>query len=155
MFSFNALGRIAMVSIALAVSSPLIASADDDVAKPVAGTPIAYENVKSDNPEVKKVWEGWGDGYLSEDDDMRVIWLGHVTDSKGRAVTISQIGSLRVCGATSCPVRVVIGKELVNEGSYCDSQDYHVLVPSKGAVFFCDIAVPLETAADKASAGRK
>jgi hypothetical protein len=155
MFSFTALGRIAMVSIALTVISPFTASADDDVAKPVAGTAITYENVKPDNPEIKKVWKGWGDGYLSETDDMRVIWLGHLKDAKGREVTISQIGSPRVCGSTTCPVRVVIDQELVNEGFYCDAQDYHVLVPSKGAVFFCDIAVPLETAADKAAAGRK
>lgn len=154
MFSFK-IGKAAMLSIALAVASPSIASADDDVAKPAAGTPISYENVNADNPEVKRVWKGWGDEYLSEDDAMRVIWLGHVKDAKGRDVTISQISSLSICGATTCPVRILIGDELVDQTTVCDAQDYHVLVPSKSAVFFCDIAVPLETADDRVEAGRK
>lgn len=155
--SFHRVSRLlAVATMAAVLGLTSQANAQEaDVAKPVEGTPLPYQNVKADDPEIQQIWKGWGDGYLDQNDDMRVIWLAHIKDAKGRDVTVSQIGSLSVCGATSCPSRIMIGGELVAETMVCDAQDYHVLVPSKGAVFFCDIAIPLETEAEKAAAGRK
>lgn len=153
--SFKTFGRAFALAFPLLAPFPLIGVADDEIAKPAPGTPIPYEKVEADNPEIRKIWANLWDDYLSQEDNLRVIWLAHLKDNKGRDITISQVSTPRVCGATNCPVKVYIGEEMIGGALYCDAQDYHVLVPSKSAVFFCDIAVPLETAADKVAAGRK
>ncbi len=155
MSSNTAMGRAAALAFAVVALFPLTSFADDETAKPATGTPLKYEDAKAADSEIQALWKGWGGDYLSKDNPSGYIVLAKFKDAKGRDVMVSQIGSLSVCGATTCPVRVSIDGELVDELLACDAQDYHVLVPSKRAVFFCDIAVPLETKADKAEAGRK